>query len=155
MIAGRTPKPEDIFHLAWRWRWLAITPAILGAFIAIGVVRFLPDRYRSETLILVVPQRVPEAYVKSTVTSRISDRLQSISQQILSRTRLETVVSDFNLYVDERKRLPLEDVIEKMRADIDVQIVKGDAFRIRYASSDRRCNGLRRARHEYKLRLRL
>ena len=60
--------------------------------------RRLPNRYRSETLILVVPQRVPESYVRSTVTARIEDRLQSISQQILSRTRLERIIQDFNLY---------------------------------------------------------
>ena len=60
------------------------------------VARVLPDWYRSETLILVVPQRVPENYVKSTVTTKIEDRLHSISQQILSRTRLERVIQDFN-----------------------------------------------------------
>ena len=65
-------------------------------------VRQLPNTYRSETLILVVPQRVPESYVRSTVTARIEDRLQTISQQIMSRTRLEQIVQDFNLYPQER-----------------------------------------------------
>ena len=62
--------------------------------------RRLPDLYRSETIILVVPQQVPESYVRSTVTTRIEDRLQSISQQILSRTRLERIIQDFNLYAN-------------------------------------------------------
>ena len=63
-------------------------------------MRTLPNLYRSDTLILVVPQRVPESYVRSTVTTRIEDRLQSITQQILSRTRLERIIQDFNLYAE-------------------------------------------------------
>ena len=66
------------------------------------MIHYLPNVYRSETLILVVPQRVPESYVRSTVTTRIEDRLQSISQQILSRTRLERIIQDFNLYPKQR-----------------------------------------------------
>src|SRR5207245_4937440 len=94
--------------------------------------------YRSETLILVVPQRVPVAYVKSTVTARIEDRLQSISQQILSRTRLERIIQDFNLYERERRTGIMEDLVERMRKDIEVQIVKGDAFRVAFTADSRR-----------------
>jgi len=81
---------------------LLVTLALVSAATAVGAL-FLPNRYRSETLILVVPQRVPESYVKSTVTARIEDRLLSISQQILSRTRLERIIHDFNLYAAERR----------------------------------------------------
>ena len=102
------------------------------------VSRKLPDLYRSDTLILVVPQRVPESYVKSTVTSRIEDRLQSISQQILSRTRLERIIQDFNLYAEERQTGIMEDIVEQMRADIKVDVVKGDAFRVSYIGRDPR-----------------
>jgi polysaccharide chain length determinant protein (PEP-CTERM system associated) len=102
------------------------------------VAHYLPNRYRSETLILVVPQRVPETYVRSTVTTRIEDRLQSISQQILSRTRLERIIQDFNLYAGERRTWIMEDVVEQMRKDIEVQIVKGDAFRVAYTGEEPR-----------------
>jgi polysaccharide chain length determinant protein (PEP-CTERM system associated) len=76
---------------------------------------------------------VPESYVRSTITSRIEDRLQSISQQILSRTRLERIIQDFNLYPRERQLGIMEDVIEGMRTrDIRVETLKGDAFRIAF-----------------------
>ena len=64
---------------------------------------------------LIVPQRIPEAYVRSTVTTRLDERLNSIGQQILSRTRLESIVQEFNLYPDERRTMIMEDVIEMMR----------------------------------------
>ena len=64
---------------------------------------FAPERYRSETLILVVPQRVPDAYVKATVTQSVEDRLPAITEQILSRSRLERIIQEMNLYSDRRK----------------------------------------------------
>ena len=106
------------------------------SFIALATVvvaHYLPNRYRSETVILVVPQQVPESYVRSTITTKIEDRLQSISQQILSRTRLERIIQDFNLYERERQVGIMEDVVERMRSrDIKVETLKGDAFRIAF-----------------------
>ena len=75
------------------------------------VARRLPSIYRSETLIQVVPQRIPESYVRSTVTTRIEDRLGGIQQMILSRSRLERIINDFNLYPEERKVMVMEDVV--------------------------------------------
>ena len=126
--------------MRWRRKWLIVLPAVLIAVGAAVVIQRLPNLYRSETLILVVPQRVPESYVKSTVTARIEDRLQAISQQILSRTRLEQIVNDFNLYPKERADQELmEDIVERMRTrDIGIDIVKGDAFRVSYSAGDPR-----------------
>jgi polysaccharide chain length determinant protein (PEP-CTERM system associated) len=136
VLPGKKYEPEDLLRIARRRAWVIVAPFVLLTAAAIVGSRFLPNRYRSETLIMVVPQRVPETYVKATVTSRIEDRLQSISQQILSRTRLERIIQDFNLYSLQRQRGPMEDVIDRMRRDIDVQVVKGDAFRITYTSDD-------------------
>jgi polysaccharide chain length determinant protein (PEP-CTERM system associated) len=138
MLPGKVYKPEDLLQLLRRRAWLIVVPfAIISAATAV-VSRVLPDKYRSETLILVVPQRVPESYVRATVTTKIEDRLQSISQQILSRTRLERIVQDFDLYKAERETGILEDVIEGMRRDITIQVVKGDAFRVSYVGGDAR-----------------
>jgi len=92
MIPGKQYTPELLLQLAWRHRWRIIIPALLIGIGASVVIYRLPNRYQSDSLILVVPQRVPESYVRSTVTTRIEDRLQSISQQILSRTRLERII---------------------------------------------------------------
>ncbi len=132
MVSGKTYTPEDVLRILRRRAWVILVPvAVVGAATAL-VARRLPDRYLSETLILVVPQRVPDSYVKPTVTARIEDRLESISQQILSRTRLERIIQDFNLYPRERSTRILEDIVEQMRRDIAVQVVKGDAFRVSY-----------------------
>jgi polysaccharide chain length determinant protein (PEP-CTERM system associated) len=136
VIPGKQYTPEELWSVARRRWWQIVLPFVLVSVGTCIVAEYLPNRYRSETLILVVPQRVPESYVRSTVTSRIEDRLQSISQQILSRTRLERIIQDFNLYVSERHQGIMEDVVDKMRRDIDVQIVKGDAFRVSYTGRE-------------------
>lgn len=138
MIPGKKPTPEDLLRALWGYRWLILVPFVVAAAGTVIGSRYLKDKYRSETLILVVPQRVPEEYVKSTVTTKIEDRLQSITQQILSRTRLERIIQDFNLYPVERRTGIMEDIVDKMRKDIDVQIVKGDAFRVSFTGSDPR-----------------
>jgi polysaccharide chain length determinant protein (PEP-CTERM system associated) len=138
VIPGKQYTPEDIALIAWRRKWWAILPAIVITCGVAAWVRTLPNLYRSDTLILVVPQRVPENYVKSTVTTRIEDRLQSIQQQILSRTRLERIIQDFNLYADARKTSIMEDVVDRMRTNISVQVVKGDAFRVSFTSDEAR-----------------
>ncbi len=138
MIPGKQYTPEDIALIAWRRKWWAILPAIAITAGVFAWVRTLPNLYRSDTLILVVPQRVPESYVRSTVTTRIEDRLQSIQQQILSRTRLERIIQDFNLYAEARKTAIMEDVVDKMRGNISVQVVKGDAFRVSFTSDEAR-----------------
>jgi polysaccharide chain length determinant protein (PEP-CTERM system associated) len=138
VIPGKQYTPEDVVLIAWRRKWWAILPAIAIAAGAYSWVRTLPNLYRSDTLILVVPQRVPESYVRSTVTTRIEDRLQSITQQILSRTRLERIIQDFNLYAESRKTAIMEDVVDRMRGNINVQVVKGDAFRVSFTSDEAR-----------------
>ena len=85
----------------------------------------MPKVYKATTVILVQPQTIPESYIRSTVTATIIDRLSTISQEILSRTTLEKVIDEFNLYADVRKKIPMEAIVEKMTKAIDVSVLKG------------------------------
>lgn len=139
MLAARKYRPDDVLYLLLRWKWVVIVPWVLTSVGMAIYSRTLPDRYRSESIIQVVPQRVPESLVRSTVTARIEDRLTAITQQILSRTRLERIIQDFGLFAEERKTMLMEDVVQKMRLDIgDVRMVKGDAFQVSFSSTDAR-----------------
>ena len=116
MIPGKKDKPEDFVEIAWRRRWFVLAPFVLIMAGTLTVTQLLPDLYRSSALLLIVPQRIPENLVRSTVTTRLDERLSAISQEILSRTRLENIVQEFDLYPNERRRMIMEDVIEKMRS---------------------------------------
>lgn len=114
---------------------LIFVGAVLYAFLA-------PKTYEAKTLILVTPQRVPTEFVRTTVTSRITERLASIEQEITSRTSLEPIIRDNNLYPKLTRSLPLEDVVAVMRKDIKVEIARSDRndsggyFTIAYSSND-------------------
>lgn len=105
-----------------RRKWYAI-PAFFIILIA-GLIYCLtaPKIYKSSTTISIVRQRVPESFVHSTVTADIDERIHSIGQEILSRTRLEGVINQLNLYPKQRKDLPMEKVIEMMRNNISVEL---------------------------------
>jgi len=122
MLPGKQYKPEDYVEMVWRRKWLAIVPfVVVSAGTAIGT-QFLPNEYRSEARILIVPQQVPENFVQPTVTTRLDARLQAITQQIQSRTRLERIIQELNLYENERQTMIMEDVVEMMRRNVGIAI---------------------------------
>ena len=144
MIPGKQYKPEDFLEAAWRRRWFIVLPFVLISAATILVAALLPDRYKSEAILLIVPQRVPENYVRATVTGRLDERLRAMSQQIMSRTRLEQIIQEFNLYPDDRQTMIMEDVVERMRnEDVNIGIRGGSAsdsgaFAISYESDNPR-----------------
>lgn len=140
MLPGKTYTPNDYALMAWRRRWIMVGSLLLGAYAGLIVSSKLSDMYQSEMLIQVVPQRVPDDYVRSTVTMRTEDRLSTLTQQVLSRTALEALIRQLDLYSKELAERPLQDVVELMRLNIKVDPVSSDgrgaAFYVRFTYSD-------------------
>jgi polysaccharide chain length determinant protein (PEP-CTERM system associated) len=136
VLPGRSFAPSEIIRILTQRGWLIVLPFALGLSAAPILARQIAKQYRSETLIMVVPQRFPDTYVKSTVTAKMEDRLPSISSLILSRSRLERTVMDFNLYPAIRAQRTMDDVVERMRDDIEVKLEGQESFRVSYVSSD-------------------
>jgi polysaccharide chain length determinant protein (PEP-CTERM system associated) len=120
MLPGKKYTPDDYLRILWSRRWVIAIPAVVIASATAVASMFLPNWYRATTTILIIPQRVPENFVQPTVTADLRERLTTIQQQILSRTRLERIIQEFNLYPRERSSMIMEDVIERMRRDINV-----------------------------------
>ena len=113
---------ELVLCILRRHLWLAITLFSIVLTATISVIVFLPNVYRAESFILVEGQQISKDYVRSTVTSGIENRLHTISQEILSRSRLQRLIREFRLYEYLRKRMPSEEVIGAMRRDIGIEI---------------------------------
>ncbi|MGA8754241.1 GNVR domain-containing protein, partial [Candidatus Deferrimicrobium sp.] len=96
--------------------------------------------------ILVVPQRVPENYVKSTISIGIENRLGTIKQQVLSRTRLVAVMDELGLFKEDRKKNPVEEVVEEMRKRITIEVRHTDAFTLSFVHENRQTAMLTTAR---------
>lgn len=133
----RTYAPDEILTVIVKRRWMILVPFALGLAAVPLLARLAPERFRSDALILVVPQRVPDNYVKPTVSQTVEERLPAITDQILSRSRLEKIIEDMGLYAVERTRLVMEDVVQKMRDDISTSAVgkEVDSFRVSYVSN--------------------
>lgn len=159
---GKTPL--EYIEILYRRKWFLIVPAILGTIIGGFIAYTLPSYYRSTTLILVEEQKVPQKYVMPADMTPIEQRLSTLRQQVMSRTKLEQIIEDFGLYQDGEssnslinflnnielfKRLGLfqkikatkEEIIERMREDIEVEVIGrrrggGDAFSISYIGKD-------------------
>ena len=112
----------DYLEILRRRMWYIIIPFVLVAIGAVVYVIIAPREYKASTLVLVTPQRVPEAFIPSTVTSRIDERLQSIAQEVMSRTRLEQIMVELKLYEKERKSLSQEEVVALMQKNIKVEL---------------------------------
>ena len=143
--SGQLPL-EHYLRLLMHRKWWTLGVWLLVSLATALVAYRLPDIYTSETVILVDPQKVPEAYIKPTVTGDVRSRLGTLSQQILSTSRLQTIIETLNLYPEERsKKVPREEVISQMKSDISVRVVSDfaagqdlQAFRIVYSGKDPR-----------------
>jgi polysaccharide chain length determinant protein (PEP-CTERM system associated) len=146
MLPGKSFSPADILPILIRRRWLLIVPPFVCFFLALVLSSILPNQYVSETLIQIVPQGVPEEYVRSTVTTEIDTRLKSIREKIMSRTQLAGLIRELDLYPEERLTRPVDDLIGRLGSAIVVQIgppvrtARGwgppDSFRLRFTYTD-------------------
>src|ERR1700733_3440546 len=117
----RSRGPAEYWAIVVRRRWVIMGSLFLCWALVWTCSWLIPRTYRSEALILVEQQKVPEQYVVPNVTVSLQDRLQSMTQQILSRTRLQTTIDRFHLYSKPEGFFGFskwQDPIEEMRKDI-------------------------------------
>jgi polysaccharide chain length determinant protein (PEP-CTERM system associated) len=118
-----------------------LIPLFIGWALVWGASWVLPPRYQSTTLILVEQPSMPSEYVKPNVNDDLQDRMQSITQQILSRTRLLHIIEQINPYGGERKQRSADEQVERMRKDIEIELVRDNrnqisAFNVSYLSGN-------------------
>lgn len=138
---GRSYNVEDYKEIFLRRRLYFVIPLVVVFLGACVWAALAPRKYMASTLVLVTPPRVPAELVRSTVTSGIAERLNSISQEIMSRTRLEAVIDELKLFPEESKKVDREVLVELMRQNIRVDIPQRTSenvgyFAIKYTSKD-------------------
>jgi succinoglycan biosynthesis transport protein ExoP len=103
---------------------------IVAIILAISLLTawLLPPVYRSTSTILIEEQEIPTDLVRSTITSFAAQRLQTISQRVMTRFNLIAIIDKFNLYEKERKNQASDELVERMRQDISFQTVSADVI---------------------------
>jgi succinoglycan biosynthesis transport protein ExoP len=120
-----------------------LIPLFLGWALVWGASWVLPPTYRSGTLILVEQPTMPKDYVTPNVNDDLQDRLRSITQQILSRTRLLHIIDQLDLYADPHSHLTPDEKVERMRKEIEIELVRDahdrvSSFNVYYSAHDPR-----------------
>jgi polysaccharide chain length determinant protein (PEP-CTERM system associated) len=142
---------EDYVDIMRRHRSWILGPAFLGLVVGVVTAFLWPDSYLASGTIRVTPPQVSQRLVQTNASEEMTQRITAIYQQIISRQNLTNLIQTYNLYPEDRKRYPMEDVIETMRKDIQMSPLRdlntgspysrqnrGSAFSVSFSYSDRR-----------------
>src|SRR5882757_5744346 len=114
----------DVKRILRRYWWiLAFITVTLGAM-GLAASLVLPKKYTSSTLVLVEQPTVPTDVIKPVITNDLNQRMASMKAQILSRSRLEPIINKFELYPVERKTTHMEDLVEKLKSAVHVDLIE-------------------------------
>jgi polysaccharide biosynthesis transport protein len=133
-------KALEYWRAVVRYQWYVLMGSFALLLLATTIITRLPNVYEATTTILVDPQQVPERYVLSAVNSDPSGKLNTITQAVLSRTRLQEIVTKFHLQ-SEATDVSDQEFIEQMRDRITIQVKQGSgpqlsSFTISFQAKD-------------------
>ncbi len=116
---------DEYWAMVVRRKWWILGPLFFGWLLVFASAWVLPAKYSSESVVLIEPPKVPKDLVAPNVQVDLADRVQSMSTQILSRTRLLDLIQKFNLYPGNADSP--DDQVEKMREDVKFDLVQSPA----------------------------
>ena len=119
---------EDYLMIFQRRRKLIVLTCMAFLLTTVAVVVLWSPTYQSMATILIEEQEIPSDLVRSTITSYADQRIETIKQQVMSRTTLWKVVEQFNLYQDQRKNSPVEEIVKRFTDDIAVEVISADVM---------------------------
>jgi len=118
---------KDVIEIVLRRRWWIIISFFLSMIVGILLALTLPRIYTSKALILIQPQKLPDNYVRSVVTTDNELRLNILSKQVMGRSNLEKIIQDFNLFTEPKyESMFIEDKIDDLRERITIELISRD-----------------------------
>lgn len=134
--------PRDLVDMGFRRKGFIVSAIVLAVAVASAVAVMTPKIYRSSTSIMIETQRIPERYVNSVVSGTVSDRINMVQQNVLSRTSLEIIATEFRLHKADATLAEREANIEGLRRNIKIETkaqrgdVRVESFTLSFASVD-------------------
>ena len=114
----------DVKRILRRYWWVPAATTVLFGAVGLIATYVLPKKYTSASTILVEQPTVPTDIVKPIINDDLNHRLNSMQEQILSRSRLQPIVEKFNLYADKRGKVPLDDLVDQLKKSIEVELIQ-------------------------------
>jgi len=135
MVKENNFDPAQLLNIFWRGKEYVIAVFVVVFALFLYLAKNLPDVYESRTLIMIRPQKLPSSYVNSTVTGSVQERINTIIEEIMSRTRLEGIVREFNLYPPSGQGMTMLARTSQLRKNIRVDTRRRDnTFRLSFES---------------------
>ena len=142
MLGHRVLNVEDYLGILKRRWWIILIPAAILPIFTVGATYFITPEYQSSTLVLIDQQKVPTAFVGSVVTEALDSRLAYMNEQIQSRSKIEPIVNQYNLYGDQH--LSMDARVDLTRKAIFIEPVVSEiartnglpGFRIQFTAKD-------------------
>src|SRR5271168_1044770 len=129
-FAGAAPA-EDIREKLrgyWRRRFTFFVTASACWVLTVLLAVLLPPTYRAGATILIEQQEIPQDMVRSAISSFADQRIQVISQRVMTTLNLMSLIERYNLYPDIRESKPREVLLQKMRSDIALKMISADVI---------------------------
>jgi succinoglycan biosynthesis transport protein ExoP len=123
--------PEDLrdkLRAYWRRRLTFFLTVVVASIIAVLVAALLPPTYRSSATILIEQQEIPQDLVRSAISSFADQRIQVISQRVMTTQNLLVLINRYDLYPDLRLAKPREVLMQRMRDDISMKMISADVI---------------------------
>ena len=123
---------EEYIAIGLRRRWWILLPLFLTWLLIWGMSWLLSTAYQSEALISAEQQKVSDTYVMENVNVNLQNRLQSTTQQVLSRASLQAIIDRFKLYATPPRMngfFKPKDPVDQMRDDIKIELVGSPGYR--------------------------
>ncbi len=120
--------PADYLAMIKRQKWWVVGTVMVIIVLSAGVAVGLPAVYKSTATILIEQQEIPKDLVQSSVTSYADQRIQIISQRVMTRSNLIKIINKYNLYAKMAENSPIESIIEKLRKDISMEMISADVI---------------------------
>lgn len=119
---------DDYLAIFKRRQWQFALPTVALAILASLVAFLLPATYRSSATILIERQVIPVDLVQSTVTSFADQRIQVISQRVMTTANLSQLIERYGLYPDLRAKVGMNMAVAEMRQRIKVDMISADVM---------------------------
>ncbi|MGI8992084.1 MAG: GumC family protein [Bryobacteraceae bacterium] len=123
-ISRRSLDVEDYIDVLRRHVSWIIGPLFAGLVISCVIAFVLPNVYISQAMMQITPAQIPQTLVPTTLSQQMTERINQMQQEILSRNSVSDLINKYNLYARDLKSKPLEDVLEQMQhRDIHINML--------------------------------
>jgi succinoglycan biosynthesis transport protein ExoP len=124
----KTKEFKDYIDAFRRRRKSILSVASVIFVISVIAALLWPPTYRSAATILIEEQEIPSDLIRSTITSYATQRIQTISQRVMTRANLMQIIEKYDLYHNMRRSDTTEDILDRMRKDIKIDMINADVI---------------------------